>query len=150
MNQYEGETRGTIQCKEYIKQVISFEGMRFAGRSGHYNVTPSDIDGAIQLDKENAIVFFELKHSGGMPEGQKTLLSTACDYITAGGGKCAVFLALHNTPANEVVKAKDTIVIGIYWHGKWRPPKESGVPLYESIKNYIEYLHEENNKTEVK
>ena len=142
MTIYHDCERGQFQT-EYGKQLVSYEGMLFKGRTGHLNVTPTDVDGLIQLDNENCIVFFELKHSGSMPTGQSDALKKLADAIQAGGVNCAVFTAVHNTPHPQMIAAKDAIVTEIYWDGKTRPPRKEGVNLYEYILNYIDYIKEE-------
>ena len=143
MTIYENCERGQFQT-EYGKQLVSYEGMLFKGRTGHFNVTPTDVDGMIQLDNENCIVFFELKHSGGMPVGQSDALKKLVDAVQKGGIKCALFTALHNTPHPQTIIAKNAIVASIYWEGKQYPPRTKGINLYDSILNYIEYIKEEH------
>ena len=98
MNQYENSTRGVIQCEKYAKQLVSYGGLVFKGKTGHYNVTPTDIDGLIQLDNENCFIVIELKHSGDAPEGQKKALQNLAAAIRKGGSNCVVILAEHGTP----------------------------------------------------
>ena len=141
MNNYSDSTRGHFQNESYAKQLVSFEGMLFEGRSGVRNVTPTDIDGFVQLKKQKAFLFFELKHSGGMPEGQKDALADLCDAIIAGGKNAVVFLATHGTSNGETIKAKDAIVSEVYWKGKWRKPKKPE-PLYEWRLCFIKSLKE--------
>ncbi len=143
MNQYDDSTRGTFQT-EYAKQLISFEGLRFKGRNGICNVTPTDIDGLVQLDNENCCIFFELKYSGDVPAGQRTALTKICDAINAGGMECVIFVANHNTPSTQTVIAKDAIVKGTYWHGKWyQEPKER--KLHEIAMDFVNYLGKETS-----
>lgn len=67
MKHYSDENRGTLQNEQYAKQLISFEGMKYDGRNGYKNVTPTDVDGFMQLDVENCFIFFELKRYGEPP-----------------------------------------------------------------------------------
>ena len=139
MNQYNDATRGIFQNENHAKQLVSFEGMKFAGRSGLYNVTPTDIDGLVQLDKENCFIFFELKHSGGVSNGQGSALMKLCDALNDSGAECTVLIALHNTPYPETIVAKDAVVTYAYYKGHLYPVREHR-NLYEIAKNFIDYV----------
>ena len=141
MNQYENSTRGVIQCEEYAKQLVSYGGLVFKGKTGHYNVTPTDIDGLIQLDNENCFIVIELKHSGDAPEGQKKALQNLAAAIRKGGSNCVVMLAEHGTPCPDTIIAKDAIVKYVDFNGKWIPMRESRT-LKEMIDDYIEWIKE--------
>ena len=144
MRHYDDLSRGTFQNEQKAKQLVSFEGMLFNGRNGVKNVTPTDIDGFIQLDRENCFIFFELKYSGDAPEGQISALEKAATAIQDGGRECAVFIAVHNTPHTKTVKARDATVIKTFYSGKWyREPK--GRTLQEMIERFIDYINREEN-----
>lgn len=147
MNNYDDATRGRFQCEEYAKQLISFDGLKFIGRNGVKNVTPTDIDGLVQLNKENCFIFFELKHSGDMPAGQRKALEELCDTIEAGGKNGVVFVANHNTPRTQTIIAKDAIVQKVYWRGKWYTIKKPR-KLYEMTLNYIQYVKEQGDEND--
>lgn len=138
LNNYNDLSRGTFQT-DYGKQLISYEGLTFNGRSGHQNVTPTDIDGVVQLDNENCFIFFELKYSGGVPDGQKTALTRLADAIQAGGKNCIVIVAVHGTAYPEKVIAKEATVTDFYLCGKWHKEKKQR-KLYEFAQNYISYI----------
>lgn len=140
MNQYKDETRGLYQREECAKQLISFEGLVFRGRNGKNNVTPTDIDGCVQLDAENCFIFFELKHSGGMPTGQKDALAKLCDAVAAGGKNAVVIMAIHNVPVPEKILAKNAIVDEVYWNSKWHSIRHKQEKLGDVAKNYIDYI----------
>lgn len=144
MKDYTNAPRGTIQCKEYAEQLRSYEGLQFKGRSGYYTVTPTDIDGLVQLENENCFLVYELKHSGDVPQGQLMCLQALADRIQAGGSDCAVFVAVHNTPYPEVIMAKDAIVTQMYWRGKWYKKLKSRT-LRELSNSYIQYIKNERN-----
>lgn len=145
MNQYNDASRGTFQTN-YAKQLISFEGLKFRGRSGLNNVTPTDIDGLVQLDNENCFIFFELKHSGEVPSGQETALVKLCDAVQKGGVDCAVIVAMHNTSYPDTIIAKDAIVAkhkGLYMNGKWYS-NANGKTLEEVARGFINYVKKDN------
>lgn len=141
MNNYTDINRGTFQT-EYAKQLISFEGLKFRGRSGLNNVTPTDIDGLVQLDNENCFIFFELKHSGNVPCGQSDALTKLCDAVHAGGVHCAVIIAEHNTPYPQTIIAKDAIVKRLYMNGKWYVNNRNRT-LMEIALGFIRYIKED-------
>lgn len=139
MNRYDFATRGTFQNTEYAKQLVSFEGFRLRGRNGLDNVTPTDIDGFVQLDSVNCFIFFELKHSGDAPPGQKRAMEKACDHIKSGGANCIAIIAEHQTPSDETINARNAIVKEVYWNGKWIKEKDNR-KLYEFTRKYVEWL----------
>ena len=145
MKHYEEQTRGTFQRIDCANQLVSFTGMKFRGRNGLDNVTPTDIDGCIQLDYQNCIIFFELKHSGDAPTGQMNALATLADKVQAGGANCIVLVAVHNTNAPEVIIAKDAIVVASYRKGKWTNVDYSrGFTLLYCINEYIRWIERNN------
>lgn len=141
MNHYEDNNRGTFQT-EYAKQLVSFDGLKFKGRNGLNNVTPTDIDGLVQLDNENCFIFFELKHSGSVPSGQSSALEKLADAVQAGGVNCVIFIAVHNTPYPETIMAKDAIVRNIYWKGKWYV-EYKGRTLHKIALSFIDFIKED-------
>ena len=145
MNSYNHATRGTYQKEDLGRQLVSFEGLLFKGRTGLQNVTPTDIDGLVQLDNENCFIFFELKHSGGMPRGQAEALEKLCDAVQAGGTDCVVILAEHNVEYPETIIAKDSIVKGLYMNGKWYRGTK-GRTLKEIALGYIDYIKKERGE----
>lgn len=142
MTIYEDADRGVFQEEAFAKQLISFEGMKFKGRSDLMNVTPTDIDGLIQLDKEKCVIFFELKHSGWTPIGQCKALTSLADAIQTGGMDCVVIVAIHSTPYNETVMAKDAKTDRVYWHGIWYQDTTNST-LYDCINRYIKQFRKE-------
>lgn len=138
LNQYDDATRGTFQT-EYGKQLVLFDGLVFKGRSGVANVTPTDIDGFVQLDTENCFIFFELKHSGYVPKGQASALQNLADAVRESGSNSVIFVAEHNTKYPDPILAKDAIVKWVYWNGKWTSnfPKRS---LREFALRYVDWL----------
>lgn len=141
MNSYRDVSRGQFQNLNYAKQIVSFDGLRFMGRNGLCNVTPTDVDGLVQLDKENCFILFELKHSGDMSTGQESALTKLCDAIQAGGTNCIVFMAVHNTPYPEPIIAKDAVVKRVYWNGRWYiDRKNENRKLYEIALSFVDFI----------
>jgi hypothetical protein len=88
---------------------------------------------------KNCFIIFELKHSGGVPNGQGAALAKLADAIQAGGKDCAVFVAIHNTPYPETIVAKDAIVQSVYYDGKWLKERKNRT-LYQIALNFIDYI----------
>lgn len=135
---YNGE-RGSIQSEELMRQPTDFSGMLFEGRKGYRNVTPTDVDGFVQLSKERIFIFFELKYSGDMPEGQKTALCSLVDALDESGYKTTLILAVHGTKAPEVIKAKDARVVKCYWNHKWYDITKDMRTLYQMMSNFVKF-----------
>lgn len=142
MRDYCDGNRGTFQREDYGKRLVLFDGMKFKGRDGTYNVTPTDIDGCIQLDKENCIIFFELKYTGRIPSGQQSALEKICDAVENGGTNCIIIQAEHKaqgSDASEPIIARDAIVKQVYYQGGWIRIQSKRV-LGEFIDHYIAYI----------
>lgn len=139
------EERGTFQNDGWAKQLVKFDGMVFAGKNGKKTVTPTDIDGVIQLEKEDCIIFFELKYKGGMPEGQKLALSRICDAVSKGGTRAVVFLAEHHTHEPDPIVAKDAIATQAYLDGEWKDSRRP-ITLLDAINWYVGHLPEKRDE----
>lgn len=146
MRYYTNEHRGTFQNEQYAKQLVSFEGMKYRGRSGYRNVTPTDIDGFIQLDENNCFIFFELKRSGIPSVGQGSALTSLVDAVSKSGSNCVLFVAQHDEQSENTIIAKDSIVNRIYWNGKWYSEHHRRT-LGELIDTYINNLEKEGHDT---
>jgi len=137
---YEDATRGIFQSERKVSQLVSFEGMKYVGVTGKTNVTPTDIDGFIQLEREGCFIIFELKHSGGLPIGQRKALEKLSDSL---GQENIVLVAIHNTPIPQKIIAKDAIVDEYYYKGKWRTTKYNET-LGDRVNEFIEFVRKKN------
>ena len=147
MNHYDDSTRGTFQNEEYAKQLVSFEGMRYEGRQEKMNVSPTDIDGFIQLDKSNCFIFFELKKQGRPSMGQGSALMKLVDAVEKSGANSVLFVACHGT--SEKIVAKDARLTEVYWNHEWHEMFHSAT-LGEAIERFIkraEAKERNNDKT---
>lgn len=147
MTNYEEESRGTYQNREYARQIVSFEGLRFVGSTGIANVTPTDIDGFIQLDNQDAFIFFELKHGEPrLPSGQAKAMTRLVDALNEAGKNSILFIAWHNSDKDEDVIAADAIVDRFYAKKEWKhSPENIQVSLHTCISNYLRRLINEKN-----
>lgn len=139
MNSYSDASRGKVQYEEHFKQLVLFDGMKYFGSNGYQNVTPTDIDGFIQLDKENAYIFFELKYEGDLPSGQKRAYVNLVKTINKGGGRAVLFVAEHNSH-EQMINASTAICTKMYNGNGWVASKER-TTLGVQILRYIEWLH---------
>lgn len=139
MTNYEDESRGTYQNRDYARQIISFEGMKFKGSKGKLNVTPTDIDGFIQLNNENAYIFFELKHGNPhLPNGQGMALKNLVNALNEAGKNAVLFIAYHTSDSEADVIAADAIVDRFYDAKGWHQcPENVKAPLYRCISNWL-------------
>ena len=147
MTNYEEESRGTYQNRDYARQIVSFEGMKFIGSTGVQNVTPTDIDGYIQLDNQDAFIFFELKHGEPkLPSGQAKAMTRLVDALSDAGKNSILFIAWHNSDKDEDVIAADAIVDRVYKDKRWeRSPENVQISLNECISNYLRRVVNEKN-----
>lgn len=139
MNNYDDATRGTYQNVDFAKQLVSFEGMTFIGSSGIRNVTPTDIDGYIQLDNQNAFIFFELKHGEThLPNGQAKAFMRLIDALCESGKNAILFVGKHDCEAEEHVIAGEAEVDRYYINKQWIHVNPA--PLKNYINGYLEYI----------
>lgn len=138
------DERGVYQLEKAGRQLVRFDGMQYEGETGRRTVTPTDIDGYIEVGGE-AFVLFELKHHGKMPVGQRKALTRLADAIEESGRDVVVFLAEHQTPEGEDVVAKDAEVTGIYlgsrYNGRW-VCREHPRKLGDEIENFLKWVRE--------
>ena len=139
---YNGE-RGSIQSVEFMKQPTDFSGMLFEGQKGYMNVTPTDVDGFVQLEKEQIFIFFELKYSGDMPDGQKIALCSLVDALDKGGYNTTLILAVHGTKAPEAIKAKNARVVKCYYKHKWYGTTKDRT-LYEMMNSFLKFTRRQS------
>lgn len=147
MKHYRDETRGTFQNEQEAKQLISFEGMKYKGRNGVYNVTPTDVDGALEFEVENCFIFFELKRYGELLYGQKKFYMRLVDTLCKGGADSILFVSQHNADKGKTIIAKKSVVKQIYWRGKWYDIHDR-CTLGECVGKYLSHLHTDANMLE--
>ena len=141
MNHYSDENRGKFQNVAQAKQIISYEGMLFEGRSGVRNVTPTDIDGFIQLEVQDTFIFIETKHHGNLPKGQEDSLERLSDVLyRRAGNEVIVIVTEHSTPQENTVLLRDTAVKKYLHRGEWHIV-DTHISCLSFIEQYIEYLN---------
>lgn len=140
MFEYTDSNRGKFQNEEFAKQLVSFDGMVYQGRNGVKNVSPTDIDGYIQLDDGHINIIFELKHKGGvLPKGQRDALTKLIDDLNCSTVATNILIvAEHNNDVGSKIIAKDATVKEYYFNGEW---SQSKYPQWETS-NQLETLGE--------
>ena len=109
------DSRGKIQHRERMRQLISFDGLRYD------NSTPTDVDGLLEW-RNRAFIFYEFKMRGvEMPRGQRVALERVVDALGMANKSAVLFLCLHDVenPYDDV-PAPDAEVDKVYYKGKWR------------------------------
>ena len=144
--EYNNGNRGLFQCEKRAKQQVSFEGMIFPGRYGKLTVTPTDVDGFVQLDLKDAFIFFEVKHRDReMPNGQLDAMKKAVDAIKDGKHNSILVVAYHCVDdVEEKILAKDTIVRKYYTSKKWFISDvdfKGEINTYDCLKKWLNQLN---------
>jgi len=126
-------TPGALHTPARRMQICDYSGLRFG------TITPTDIDGFIDLHGK-AFIIFELKHRGAeLPRGQRIALESLVK-----GRPGIVFVAEHSVDdVKQSVNAADCLVRELYLPCArlWRKPK-CKITLLEAIQSYIESLEE--------
>jgi hypothetical protein len=119
--------RGKIKNHEASLQVKDYSGIKYRG-----GITPTDIDGFIEINNE-AFIFIELKHRDRpLPYGQRLALERLCDNLSK---PSIVLVCSHSTPLDQEIDAASVIVKEVRWAGKWiqRHPE----PLKSVIDSFL-------------
>jgi hypothetical protein len=105
--------RGKINNEEFMKQIISFEGLKWG------SITPMDVDGLIEYH-DKVFIFIETKYGeNDMGYGQGTALERLCNCCEKAGKISYVLFANHNIPHEEKVVLAGLTVSKIYHKGVW-------------------------------
>lgn len=127
------EQRGVYVWKDRGCQALRFDGMLYK------NITPTDIDGLMEL-RNKAWIVFEAKHRDAKSKyGQKLALERFCECVTKAGKHCLVMIVEHN-----VDKVTDDVFLNPLQvrevitseNMKWHPPNRP-VVVGESVYLYI-------------
>lgn len=130
--------RGVYTNPNRGKQLLRFDGMRFLD-----SITPTDIDGLIEV-RDQIIVFFEAKlQNKEVPFGQKLALERLVKDAGKAGKHAIAIIGEHNViDPSEDVFMKDLLVREVFTteSQRWKPPKRR---LYakEAADIYIRYFY---------
>lgn len=99
-------------------QINDFSGLQY------WKVTPTDIDGFVELS-DKVYMFFELKYGDAeMPRGQDTALSRLCDALHEADRIAYLFLVKHDIyPPSFDVPVADQYIVKYRVAKKWRTPR---------------------------
>lgn len=130
--------RGTYEHPDRGKQLLRFDGMQFLG-----SITPTDIDGLIEI-RNQIIIFFEAKlQDKDVPYGQRLALERLVKDARLAGKHAIAIIVEHNIkdPSEDVI-LKDLLVREVFTTElmRWRPPKRR---LYakEAADVYIKHFY---------
>lgn len=103
-----------IRYPDRAKQVIDYGGIRRG------NIMPTDLDGIIEY-KDKAYILIEMKHrDAGIPQGQRIALERMVDDFKFNGKLACLLLCSHCVDdCDEVIRAEDAVVTGIYYNYRW-------------------------------
>lgn len=103
-----------IKHPDRAKQVIDYGGMRCG------KIMPTDLDGIIEYN-DKAYILIEMKHrNASVPRGQRVALERMVNDFTSIGKRACLLLCSHCVDnCNDTIRAENTIVVGIYYNGRW-------------------------------
>jgi len=126
---------GKIRFPDRARQIKDYTGLKF-----ERNITPSDIDGAMDFGGE-LFVFLEYKMTGcQMPGGQRRFLASMCDAINT-SKDAVVLVAEHNTPIGEEIDCANAAVVEFRckWADGWHMVPES---MTMNVRSAIERVYD--------
>ena len=135
--------RGAIKYKDRYKQLISYEGLE-----RHRHITPTDIDGVIDY-AGNAFFVMECKHEDkflneGLDNGQKMAIENMINGWIESGKLAMAIVFVHNKMTDEIIIAKDAIVVEYYFNAKWQTPKDIKQTVYDAVVWFENYCIKHN------
>ena len=124
--------RGIIRSEKYARQQVRWPSMRWG------NITPTDIDGALDFG-DKLYIFFEVKHiSSHLNTGQRLLLERLCHRINKSGAVSVALVAQHYNDHEHVILEK--CILDEYWYlGEWQKPK--GIITIEDCVDKLHIKH---------
>ncbi len=112
--------RGKIRHVERAQQINDFGGLRYG------TITPTDIDGIIEMHDRGYIIHEVKYRDADVPRGQKLCLQRMVDDFKKAGKKAIAIIVEHYVDdTSEAVDNADCDVREIYMSSVtgWRPPK---------------------------
>ena len=126
--------RGKIYNRQRANQVTDFSGMKWN------NITPTDIDGALDFGGK-IFIYFELKLSDKeLPAGQRLHLERLVDNLIRAGCQAYAIVAEHNTDANQDIAAADCLMREFYAGNGWKTPANEHLRLKDAIDGLLQFL----------
>ena len=109
----------SFRNRDRAAQLVDFAGMKYG------KCSPTDMDLTIEF-QGNLFIFAELKYRNApLPTGQRIYLQNIVKALTLGGKRAIAFVARHDTPVGEDIRAHSAIVHEYYTETKgWENLKE--------------------------
>ncbi len=105
----------------------------------HRDISPTDIDGLVDL-KGNAFVYLEGKLiDAELPRGQRLALENVCKSHEKAMHPTIAIVYTHNVPRDQDVIVKDQFVKEVFWLGKWRT-QHSPITVLAKIHSFKEWV----------
>jgi hypothetical protein len=106
--------RGEVRSIGRYKQLLDFSGLNF-----ERNITPTDIDMFLDLGAAEFVIT-EYKLDGhSTPTGQRRALTELLKALSGSGIALGV-VAVHSSPAHQMIDAARCIVVEYWSGGQWR------------------------------
>lgn len=124
--------RGVIKNREFATQVRDFRNLRFG------NITPTDIDGAIEYHNK-AYVYIEVKYiNSEVPYGQRLFLERQCDDMSVVKPAISI-ISFHNTDGD--IDVGNTTVSEYRYKRAWHNPR-SRMTTRELVAQFLNLVDE--------
>lgn len=132
---------GDLGIIRYPKRALQLKD--YSGLIYHDAITPSDIDGAFEIENR-MFCFIEYKFGdAAMPRGQEMFLERLCDALEKSAKYPIVIEATHNHPPNEAIDCANALVTRYRWKFKWHAVKSTGKTVRSVLdKVYHHVFHE--------
>lgn len=125
--------RGVIKNREFATQVRDFRNLRFG------NITPTDIDGAIEYHNK-AYVYIEIKYANSeVPFGQRLFLERQCDDMSVVKPAISI-ISFHDTMYGDI-DVGNTIVSEYRYKRNWHNTKIR-MSTRELIEKFLDMVDE--------
>jgi hypothetical protein len=129
--------RGQVYCPERAEQLRDYSGLALPG-----GVTPTDVDGYIEIH-DKLYIMFELKHTGAeVPYGQELALQRMADALADAGKEALLCFAYHDAPPGSVIIAHDAIVFKSRYRRGWNSSL-TGCKLGDVVQRFYNYVFDQ-------
>jgi hypothetical protein len=126
--------RGQVYRAERAEQLRDYSGLSLPG-----GVTPTDVDGYIEI-QDKLYIIFELKHTGAeVPYGQELALQRMIDALEDAGKEALLCFAYHDAPHDSVIIAHDAIVFKSRYRREWNSSL-TGCTLGDVVQRFYNYV----------
>lgn len=133
--------RGVITNRARFLQALKFDGMKFG------NITPTDIDAAIEFDNR-LFIFIEAKFVGrSIQTGQRLFLERMANSVSNPPHKYSIsIVAEHYTPADQDILLSGAVVRDYFRDGEWHKPLVKGTTVLEAVRRMGAYVEKRQGR----